>query len=227
MSFSSPMPVPIGEITGVMPMSNKELRSSVLTVSTSPTNPRSYPSLLIFLTHCSSESSRPDRPSARPPALQIVDAISLLTEPQSTISATSTTSGDETRMPPSNRLSTPTFSSMALICGPPPCTTTTRMPRFCSVATSSQKPALSSGDVMALPPYLTTTVLPLRDAAASEMVLAASENESASSAAKSDERRAVVAVNDGAKAADAPIREETRINDSFMTVRVDACGCAS
>mmetsp|Transcript_10368 Transcript_10368/g.28537 ORF Transcript_10368/g.28537 Transcript_10368/m.28537 type:complete len:206 (-) Transcript_10368:122-739(-) len=178
MSFSAPMPVPIGAMTGVIPMSSRSLSRSVLTVSTSPTKPRSYPFLSTFLTHCSKESSRPDNPTARPPELQMVDAISLLTDPHSTISATSTTSFDETRMPPSKRLSTPTVSSMALIWGPPPCTTTTRMPRFCSVATSSQKPAFSSGDVMALPPYFTTTVRPCRDDAASEMVLALSAKDS-------------------------------------------------
>mmetsp|Transcript_18319 Transcript_18319/g.44222 ORF Transcript_18319/g.44222 Transcript_18319/m.44222 type:complete len:210 (+) Transcript_18319:1079-1708(+) len=177
MSFSSPIPVPIGETTGQIPCSSNSFKSFVLTVSTSPTKPRSYPSLLIFLTHCNKESSRPDRPNARPPALQIVEEISLLTLPHNTISATSTTSVDETLIPPSNRDSTPTFSNIALICGPPPWTTTTRIPKFCNVATSSQNPALSSGLVIAFPPYLTTTVCPRNDAAASEIVRAASAND--------------------------------------------------
>mmetsp|Transcript_43005 Transcript_43005/g.104116 ORF Transcript_43005/g.104116 Transcript_43005/m.104116 type:complete len:238 (+) Transcript_43005:285-998(+) len=178
MSFSSPMPVPIGETTGQMPMSKSSLRSLVLTVSTSPTNPKSYPCLSIFLTHCNKESSRPDKPKARPPELQMVDEISLLTEPHKTISATSTTSEVLTRIPPSKRVSTPTVSSMFEICGPPPCTTTMRIPKFCKAATSWQNPALSSGDVMALPPYLTTIVLPRREAAASAMVIAEAEKSS-------------------------------------------------
>ena len=86
--------------------------------------------------------------------------------------ATSTTSGVLTLMPPSKRLSTPTFSSMALIMGPPPWTTTTRTPSFWRVATSRQKRAESSGEVMALPPYLTTTVWEAREEREAAMVAA-------------------------------------------------------
>eukprot|EP00585_Thalassiosira_rotula_P022434 CAMPEP_0196221812 /NCGR_PEP_ID=MMETSP0912-20130531/43528_1 /TAXON_ID=49265 /ORGANISM="Thalassiosira rotula, Strain GSO102" /LENGTH=68 /DNA_ID=CAMNT_0041500429 /DNA_START=80 /DNA_END=283 /DNA_ORIENTATION=- len=68
------------------------------------------------------------------------------------MAATSTTSSVLTLIPPSNRLSTPTFSSMALIMGPPPWTTTIRNPSFWRVAMSSQKSVASSGVVMALPP---------------------------------------------------------------------------
>ena len=49
---------------------------------------------------------------------------------------------------------------MALICGPPPCTTTGWIPTFSSATMSSAKAALSVSSVIALPPYLTTTILP-------------------------------------------------------------------
>ena len=44
------------------------------------------------------------------------------------------------------------------IWGPPPCTTTGRMPTECSSTMSSAKRSASVGSVMALPPYFTTTV---------------------------------------------------------------------
>ncbi len=70
------------------------------------------------------------------------------------------TSGVVTRRPPLNSLSSPTRSSIALICGPPPCTTTGRRPAYRRKATSSAKAALRSSSTMALPPYLTTTSAP-------------------------------------------------------------------
>mmetsp|Transcript_19440 Transcript_19440/g.30393 ORF Transcript_19440/g.30393 Transcript_19440/m.30393 type:complete len:153 (-) Transcript_19440:57-515(-) len=88
------------------------------------------------------------------------------------MAATSTTSSVDTLIPPSNRLSTPTRSSMALIIGPPPCTTTMRSPSFWSVATSWQKSVASSGVVMALPPYFTTMVCPAREEIEEEIVMA-------------------------------------------------------
>mmetsp|Transcript_21801 Transcript_21801/g.60606 ORF Transcript_21801/g.60606 Transcript_21801/m.60606 type:complete len:230 (-) Transcript_21801:81-770(-) len=168
------MPVPMGLTTGQTPMSSKSFNNLTLTCSTLPTNCKSYPSLLMDLEHCKRESSRPLKPKARPPWLQILLAISLFTLPQSTISATSTTSRLDTRRPPSKRDSTPTFSSMALIWGPPPCTTTTLRPSFCRAATSWQNKSFNSTDVMALPPYLTTTIWPLRASMAPAVVRAAS-----------------------------------------------------
>ena len=49
---------------------------------------------------------------------------------------------------------------MAVICGPPPWTTTTRIPTWRRKTTSSANACLSASSVMALPPYFTTTVLP-------------------------------------------------------------------
>merc|ERR1719469_178578 len=77
---------------------------------------------------------------------------------------------------------------MLEICGPPPCTTTTRMPRFWSVATSPQKRSNSSGEVMALPPYFTTTVRPRRRVEADATTAAASARDCGGSAKRGDTR---------------------------------------
>ena len=63
-------------------------------------------------------------------------------------------------MPLTNRLSLPIFFSIALISGPPPCTSTTLMPTSCISTMSFITASLSSGLIMALPPYLTTIVSP-------------------------------------------------------------------
>mmetsp|Transcript_16523 Transcript_16523/g.39556 ORF Transcript_16523/g.39556 Transcript_16523/m.39556 type:complete len:247 (-) Transcript_16523:120-860(-) len=180
-------PMPIGAITGVIPSSNSSFIRSVLTVLTCPTFPKSNDSSSPphSFSHRSKPSSRPDSPSARPPAKTIPPDIFLFTLPHKTMAATSTTSGVETRIPPSHVLSTPTFSSMALIMGPPPWTTTTRSPSFWRVATSSQKREASSGEVMAFPPYLTTIVLPEREWREEAMVIAFSTNAFCSSVDKS------------------------------------------
>ena len=44
--------------------------------------------------------------------------------------------------------------------GPPPCTTTGLIPTCRSSATSAANDALSSGEVIAAPPYLMTMVVP-------------------------------------------------------------------
>ena len=54
--------------------------------------------------------------------------MSLLTVPDRTMRTTSMASGVVTRSPAVNEDSTPSRSSIALICGPPPCTTTGRSP---------------------------------------------------------------------------------------------------
>ena len=71
-------------------------------------------------------------------------------------------SGVVTRSPPLNSDSIPSLLSMALICGPPPCTTTGWMPTWCRNTTSSAKARRSSSLTMALPPYLITMVLPAK-----------------------------------------------------------------
>mmetsp|Transcript_16116 Transcript_16116/g.27481 ORF Transcript_16116/g.27481 Transcript_16116/m.27481 type:complete len:205 (-) Transcript_16116:394-1008(-) len=121
-SSASLHPIPMGAMTGVIPASNNSLINSVFTVLTCPTFPRSNDpsSPPQSFSHRNNPSSRPLNPNAWPPANTIPPDIFLLTFPQSTMAATSTTSGVLTRIPPSKRLSTPTFSSMALIIGPPP-----------------------------------------------------------------------------------------------------------
>jgi hypothetical protein len=59
-----------------------------------------------------------------------------------------------------NSLSMPSRSSIAEICGPPPCTTTGRSPAYRRKTMSSANACLSWSSTMALPPYLITTVLP-------------------------------------------------------------------
>ena len=51
----------------------------------------------------------------------------------------------------------PSRSSCAVICGPPPCTTTGRSPAYRRNTTSSANASCSAGSVIALPPYFTTT----------------------------------------------------------------------
>ena len=69
-------------------------------------------------------------------------------------------SGVVTRSPPRNSDSMPSLSSIAEICGPPPCTTTGRNPANRRNAMSSANACLSVSSVIALPPYFTTTILP-------------------------------------------------------------------
>ena len=69
-------------------------------------------------------------------------------------------SGLVTRRPPLNSLAMPSLSSITLIWGPPPCTTTGRMPQRRRKTMSSTKARLSSSLTIALPPYFTTSVAP-------------------------------------------------------------------
>ncbi len=82
------------------------------------------------------------------------------TWPTSTIRTTSMASGLVTRRPPRNSETMPSRSSIAEICGPPPCTTTGCTPHRFMNTMSWAKACLSSSSTMALPPYLITTVLP-------------------------------------------------------------------
>mmetsp|Transcript_15799 Transcript_15799/g.22579 ORF Transcript_15799/g.22579 Transcript_15799/m.22579 type:complete len:245 (-) Transcript_15799:406-1140(-) len=139
-TFSSPfstIPHPIGAITGVTPISSNRFRKEVFTLLTLPTKPKSTPPSSNCFSHSKSLASRPDNPIALPPALHIPLAMSLFTCPQRASAAPSTTSADEIRIPlDANDDSTFNFFNRLLICGPPPCTTTTFNPSFCNVATS-------------------------------------------------------------------------------------------
>ena len=70
---------------------------------------------------------------------------------------TSMVSGVVTRNPPRNSPGSPSRFSMAVICGPPPCTTTGWMPASRRNTMSWANARFSSSSIMALPPYLTTT----------------------------------------------------------------------
>ena len=69
-------------------------------------------------------------------------------------------SGVVTRRPPLNSDWIPSRSSIAEICGPPPCTMTGLKPAKRRNATSSAKARLRRSSVIALPPYFTTTIFP-------------------------------------------------------------------
>lgn len=65
-----------------------------------------------------------------------------------------------TRRPFAKRLSTPTFLSISLMAGPPPCTSTTRTPSSVRVTRSFITAFFKLSLIIALPPYLMTMVLP-------------------------------------------------------------------
>src|SRR3954462_1220450 len=104
--------------------------------------------------------SWPVSPTALPPAWLMSSTTSLLTWPPSTISTTSMVSASVTRMPCTNSPFLPRRVRSCSICGPPPCTTTGFMPTSLSSTTSYAKSRFRPSSVMALPPYLTTIVLP-------------------------------------------------------------------
>jgi len=95
------------------------------------------------------------------------------------------------------------------------------------VATSWQKSEASSGVVMALPPYLTTTVWPLREEMAEAMVMAFSAKEEDSDVGDDDVEMADlwcrdVDAIDGANACDVPqidaARRTVLAENSFMVL---------
>ena len=95
-----------------------------LTDVTSPTKPRS-PSRSVAVM---SPASSPDSPTAIGPWTLIADTMSRLTLPTSTMRAMSSVSASVTRRPSRNSLSLPRRAMSSPIWGPPPCTTTGRMP---------------------------------------------------------------------------------------------------
>ena len=107
-------------------------------------------------------ASLPESPTARPPTAWIAPTICLLMLPASTISTISTVAESVTRRPSTNSLLILRRSSIALICGPPPWTTTGLMPTCLSSTMSRAKPSASAAEPIAWPPYLTTKVLPAK-----------------------------------------------------------------
>jgi hypothetical protein len=149
---------PRGAITGTKPASATEAIGVGSTSTTLPTRPRSRSSSSIWVTRIMSPSV-PVRPMARPPPCWISETISRFTLPPSTISTTSMVSSSVTRSPSTKVVCLPSRSRVAPICGPPPCTITGRRPMYFSRTTSTAKEHRSSASLMALPPYLITTVL--------------------------------------------------------------------
>src|SRR5690606_32934397 len=154
------------EITG-MNWSSCSARTTAASMRVmSPTKPMSSSSpgcsgsSISFLRAWIRQPSLPVRPTALPPAALIIMTMSCCTWPPSTHSTTSMVSASVTRMPWTKVPSLPMRLSAALICGPPPCTTTGLMPTSLSSTTSCAKLRCRCSSVMALPPYLMTTVLP-------------------------------------------------------------------
>ena len=104
--------------------------------------------------------SLPLMPTALPPAAWIAVTISLLILPARTISTTSTVAASVTRSPSTKADWIFSRSSMALICGPPPWTTTGLMPTCLSRTMSRAKLRATFSSPMAWPPYLITITAP-------------------------------------------------------------------
>ena len=144
-------------MTGMNPAASASVTGLVLTPVTSPTNPRSgSDSSFLTFSICPSD---PHSPSASPPHWVRFATSDLLTFPASTIRTTSAVSASVYLKPPTNRLSMPRRFSISLISGPPPWTRTTRMPTRLNSTMSLMTAAFSSSFTIALPPYLTTTIL--------------------------------------------------------------------
>src|SRR3990170_3680516 len=160
-------PTTIGAITGIR---SELMITSIICGSTatgSPTKPRSTICSILDVGSRQRRSSRlariklaslPEMPTALPPWVLMAVTISLLTEPASTISTTSTVSRSVTRKPPLNSDLILSRSSREPICGPPPCPTMGFPPACLSSTMSRAKSAASAGSPMAWPPYFTTTV---------------------------------------------------------------------
>ncbi len=154
---------PMVEITGMKPSSSRLVTKSGRTPVTSPTSPRSSscPSAVTVRRSAANRAaSSPEMPTASGLWAFTSPTRSRCTWPVSTMRTTSMISGVVTRRPPRNSLVTPSRASIALIWGPPPCTTTGRRPASRRKTTSPANALWSSGEVIALPPYLTTTVAP-------------------------------------------------------------------
>ena len=103
----------------------------------------------------------PHSPMACPPRRLSWDTRSLLTLPQRMAWTTSMVVASVYRRPSTKRDSWPIIFSMAEISGPPPWTATTRMPTRFKRTMSLMTERRRVSETMALPPYFTTTVLPV------------------------------------------------------------------
>ena len=164
-SPSGPISGATEETTGMRPASITSRMAAGFTPVTSPTSPRSTstPSTPAPVRRARNRpASSPEDPTAYGPCELISPTSSRPTWPVRTMRTTSMASGVVTRSPPRNSEEIPRRSSIALICGPPPCTTTGCTPTWCRNTTSSANAARSSSETMALPPYLMTMVVPAK-----------------------------------------------------------------
>ena len=145
-------------ITGIFPFARASRIGFVLTFVISPTQPRSWPSSVVFFSAISISPSIPHRPTALPLCCARSCTSSLFTLPESTILTTSTVASSVYLRPFTNLLSILSFLSISLISGPPPCTRTTFTPTSESRTMSVITASLSSLLVIAFPPYLITTI---------------------------------------------------------------------
>ena len=158
MLYTFPSPShPTVDTTGMYPLSITSVIGATLTRVISPTKPSRSSFTLASIMW----PSIPDRPIARPPLFSIRATRLLLILPASTICTMSAVSLSVTRSPSTNTLSFPIFLSISVISGPPPCTSTTLTPISDSRTMSRMTESFSSSLIMALPPYLITTTLPV------------------------------------------------------------------
>mmetsp|Transcript_37436 Transcript_37436/g.105685 ORF Transcript_37436/g.105685 Transcript_37436/m.105685 type:complete len:255 (+) Transcript_37436:257-1021(+) len=152
-----PSPEATVAMTGMVSLSTRVRMRPAFTPVTSPTNPMSFSTIcrarIVF-------PSLPHMPTALPPASLMRETMLLFTRPTSTISTRSMVGPSVTRRPFLKFGFMPTFSSHELISGPPPWTSTGRMPTQARSTMSATTPALSLSSFIAAPPYLITMVLP-------------------------------------------------------------------
>ena len=109
---------------------------------------------------CSVPASTPLRPTACRPWRTRAPTSSRLREPPQTILTASSDCASVTRRPATRRGSKPRRRDRALTCGPPPCTTTRRMPIELRSAIWPASPSRASPSASTSPPSFSTKVEP-------------------------------------------------------------------
>ena len=95
-------------------------------------------------------------PTAGRPAARQAASTAVLTAPLSVSTATSSVRWSVTRRPSIMVVESPSFSESAVVCGPPPWTSTTRMPNSRSTLTWSASARSAAGSPQMAPPALMT-----------------------------------------------------------------------
>ena len=154
-----------GLTIGTIPFSSWARTTSVSTLSMSPTKPKStgppaWPSTWTGgrLWALMRPASTPLMPTAGRCRSRQAARIRVLTVPFSTMVVTSRVCLSVTRRPPTIRVGTPSALASSVDWGPPPCTSTTRMPTWCSSATCSSRCRVASSEVKTSPPALRTKI---------------------------------------------------------------------